>query len=141
MMKNKERAILFSIYMRILCEPSKFPESAKSVSSIRDKLRLGEMKYYKQNKVRYEELLEASKTIWHKLIDDFHDRIMVHELAMSELWSEEEEVFKSYFKLKDTKLVKLYRQYCDVNSIDDEQSTFELVKELIERTDKEFGWQ
>lgn len=127
---------MYSIFMRTLCTPDIHKESKKNLLYIQDKLQAGERKFYQQNKELYKELLKMSVDVWDKVKQKHKKKIMLNELLFLELHTIEKDNFVKHFKFKDTRLVKLYNQYCNNNTAEMEADTYSILEDLIDNTDK-----
>ena len=131
-----DKVIIFSIYMRTLCNPDKHKDSKKNLLYIQEKLRGGERKYHKTNSIRYKELFKIAVDVWDDVKSRHPKKTMLNELLFLELHGLQKIKFTSYFKFKNTRLVTLYRQYCNENTASQESDTYEIISDLVEATTK-----
>ena len=127
---------MFSIFMRTLCEPHKHKEAMRKLTYIKQKLEEGERKFYKSNGEMYRKIFKLSKDIWNDVKTRHHQKTILNELLFLELHTEESEIFKKYFKLKDTKMVSLYNQYCNSNTVEKESESYSIIEDVVACTNK-----
>ena len=122
--------------MRTLCDPTKHKEAYKNLIYLENKLTAGEKRFHKQNEVRYLQLFKMARTIWNDVKLRHVKKVMLNELMFLELHSQQRTKVTKHFKLKDTRLHTLYRQYADINTVKEEAETFAIISDLIASVDK-----
>lgn len=130
-----DMTIILSIMMRTLINIQKYPSSASNLKHLENKLTKLEKKFHRKHKTKYQELFEATKSIWKETQDRHSKEVFVHELFFGECFSRQRIQFVKA-GVSETVLNNLYLQYCDENSFQDEQSTFTISKDIFETTEK-----
>ena len=131
-----DKVIIYSIFMRTLCNPTIHHEAKKNLYYLQNKLQAGELKFNRANPQKYKEIFQIARFVWDDVKSRHSKKTMLNELLFLELHALEKDKFVKYFGLKDTKLVKMYRQYCNTNTVEQESESYQILEDLIETTNK-----
>lgn len=132
-----DEAIIYSVYSRTLIEALSDRHRTKRVNKIWNKYAQGEKKFYRSNPELYNKLFAIAVECWNKNKAIYDNTIIATELMLTEMHQTYKAEYAKYFNLKETPFVKLYNGYSNQNSVELEQTTFELMGSLTNITKKE----
>jgi hypothetical protein len=141
--KNMDKALIHSMHIRGMIQTLKEGfGNLPAVVYIYNKCLDGEKKYQRAHPESYNELFDAFNNTRIAYSKEFNKTMIATDTAMTEMYYDQEESFKKYFKLKSKRFEVLFNRFGSDDNLEDETFVaMDRLKDIIVKELELMKWR